>query len=63
MTTGGSTSGRCTMPSSSALPQKSFRASTHAIAMAKGSAAIVATIAIRSESATAVHSSGVSENT
>src|SRR5947207_11857854 len=51
------------MPSSSALPQKSLRASNQAIAMPNGSATTVATTAMRSESSTAVHSSGVRENT
>src|SRR5258708_11327557 len=50
------------MPSSSALPQKLLRASTHATAMPNGSATTVATTAMRSESSTAVHSSGVREN-
>ena len=49
------------MPSSSALPQKSLRASSQAIAMPNGSATTVATTAIRSDSGTAVHSSGVRE--
>ena len=51
------------MPSSSALPQKSLRASSHATAMPNGSATTVATTAIRSERRIAVHSSGVRENT
>src|SRR5258708_33824011 len=50
------------MPSSSALPQKLLRASTHAIAIPNGNATTVATTAMRSESSTAVHSSGVREN-
>ena len=47
------------MPSTSALPQKFLRASSHATAMPNGSATAVATIAMRSESWIAVHSSGV----
>ena len=38
------------MPSSSALPQKSLRASSQAIAMPNGSATSVATTAMRSDS-------------
>src|SRR5262245_7973091 len=51
------------MPSSSALPQKFLRASSQAIAMPNGNATTVATPAMRSESRTAVHSSGVREST
>ena len=45
-----------TTASSSALPQKSLRASSLAMAMPNGSATTVATTAMRSDSATAVHS-------
>ena len=51
------------MPSSSDLPQKSLRASSHATAMPNGSATTVATIAIRSDRRIAIHSSGVRSNT
>src|SRR5262245_49567726 len=50
------------MPSSSALPQNSLRASSQAMASPNGSATAVATSAMRSDSSTAVHSSGVRLN-
>src|SRR5690348_10093787 len=51
------------MPSTTALPQKFLRASSHAIAMPNGSATTVATTAMRSDSSIAVHSSGVRSST
>ena len=63
MTTGGITSGRKTMPSSTLLPQKFVRASSQPMAMPNGSAHAVATTAMRSDSATAVHSAGVRSST
>src|SRR5690348_8286464 len=50
------------MPSTSALPQKFLRASTQATVTPNGSATAVATIAIRNDRRTAVHSSGVRSN-
>ena len=44
------------------LAPESLRASSHAIAMPNGSDTTVATSAIRSDSSTAVHSSGVRSN-
>ncbi len=57
MTTGGSTSGRCTSPSSSVLPGKRPRASSSAAATPKGRLASVATAATLRLSSTATHSS------
>ena len=51
------------MPSTSALPQKSLRASNVAIAMPNGSATTVDTAATRSDSWTAVQSWGDNSNT
>ena len=45
------------------MPQKSLRASSQATAMPNGSDTKVATSAMRSDSSTAVHSSGVRLNT
>src|SRR6185437_1041728 len=52
-----------TTASTSDLPQKFLRASSVAMAMPKGSATTVETAATRSDSATAVHSWGVSSST
>ena len=51
------------MPSSTVLPQKFLRASSQPMAMPNGSAHAVATMAMRSDSATAVHSAGERSST
>src|SRR5271168_4895583 len=51
------------MPSSNVLPQKSVRASNQPMATPNGSANTVATIETRSDSSTAIHSSGDRLNT
>src|ERR1700722_14435670 len=51
------------MPSSRVLPQNCLRASSQPSAMPNGSAQTVATIEMRKDSATAVHSSGVRPST
>ena len=60
MTTGGSTSGRCTSPSSSAFPGKRPRARTKATSTASGSAAATAVSEILRLSASACHSASLS---
>ena len=61
MTTGGSTSGKCTSALSSVRPEKRPR-SIMAMAMPKGRLAAMASVATRSESLIASSSSGVSVN-
>src|ERR1700722_1533027 len=51
------------MPSSRVLPQNCLRASSQPSAMPNGSAQTVATIEMRRDSSTAVHSSGVRPST
>ena len=58
--TGGSTSGRCTSPSSRVLPGKRPRASSSAAAKAKGRLTATATEAMRSDSSSAWISDGSS---
>ena len=60
MTTGGMTRGRCTIPFTSAFPQKSRRANAMPIAKPNGRLAAMATVATRRLSLMAVHSSGLS---